>query len=231
MIVLISVWPGLQILAGQRRPRFRGQFDQRRNVGGQVGRRVRIRNAFPDRRVGVDHARGNRGVVRLEPSNAAMSACAGASVAKISVLPHQTMTRRSRLLSALNLRMSAMTCSARSFLFLPFLTFGPVEPLDVALIEHRRPRPDLLELGPDLVEQRRLEHAGGVRRRVAVVLEDVPAAEHEIVERGQRHDLADLRRPVSRCACPDGSCPSASASRSASRDLCGWRARRRWSSC
>ena len=51
--------------------------------------------------------------------------CAGDSVAKISVLPHQTITSRSRLLSALNFRMSAMTCSARSFLFLPFLTFGP----------------------------------------------------------------------------------------------------------
>ena len=37
-------------------------------------------------------------------------------------------------------------------------------------------------------------HAGGPRRRVAVVLEDVPAAEHEIVERRQRHDVADLRR-------------------------------------
>ena len=53
-----------------------------------------------------------------------------------------------------------MTCSARSFLFLPFLTFGPVEPLDVALVEHGRPRADLLELGTDLLEQRRLDDAG-----------------------------------------------------------------------
>ena len=51
--------------------------------------------------------------------------CAGDSVAKISVLPHQTITIRSRLLSDLNFRMSATTCSARSFLFFPFLTFGP----------------------------------------------------------------------------------------------------------
>ena len=68
------------------------------------------------------------------------------------------------------------------------------EPLHVALVEHRGPRPDLFELGPDLLEQRRLEHAGGLRGGVAVLLEDVPAAEHDIVEAGQRHDLADLRR-------------------------------------
>ena len=58
-------------------------------------------------------------------SNAAMLACAADSVAKISVLPHQSITMRSSWLSALNFRMSAMTCSARSFLFFPFFTFGP----------------------------------------------------------------------------------------------------------
>ena len=58
-------------------------------------------------------------------SNAATDWCAGDSVRKISVLPHQTSTSRSSLLSALNLRMSAISCSARSRLFLPFLTFGP----------------------------------------------------------------------------------------------------------
>ena len=34
-------------------------------------------------------------------------------------------------------------------LFLPFLTFGPLEPLDVALIEDRRHRLDRFELGPN----------------------------------------------------------------------------------
>ena len=58
-------------------------------------------------------------------SKLSIVACAGDSVMKTSVLPHQTITSRSSLLSALNVRMSAMTCSARSLLFLPFLTFGP----------------------------------------------------------------------------------------------------------
>ena len=42
-------------------------------------------------------------------------------------------------------------------LVLALLDVRAVEPLDVALVEHRRPRPDLLELGPDLIEQRRLD--------------------------------------------------------------------------
>ena len=109
--------------------------------------------------------------------------CAGDSVTKISVLPHQTITSRSRLLSALNFRMSAIDLLGEILLVLALLDVRAVEPLDVALIEHRRPRADLLELGPHLLEQRRLEHAGRPRGRVAVVLEDVPAAEDEIVER------------------------------------------------
>ena len=58
-------------------------------------------------------------------SKLSIDACAGDSVMNTSVLPHHTMTMRSRPLSDLNLRMSATTCSARSRLFFPFLTFGP----------------------------------------------------------------------------------------------------------
>ena len=119
--------PRLQILARQRRPGLRRQVDERRNVGGQIRRRVRVRDALADRRVGVHHARRNRRIVLLERALEVLDRlrARGDSVAKISVLPHQTITSRSRLLSALNFRMSATTCSARSFLFLPFLTFGP----------------------------------------------------------------------------------------------------------
>ena len=46
-------------------------------------------------------------------------------------------------------------------LVLALLDVRAVEPLHVVPIEHGRPRLDLLELGPHLLEQRRLEHAGG----------------------------------------------------------------------
>ena len=71
-----------------------------------------------------------------------------------------------------------------------------LEPLHVTLIEDGGPRVDLLELGADLVEQRWFDDARRPRGGVAVVLEDIPAAEDEIVERRERHDVADLRRTV-----------------------------------
>jgi hypothetical protein len=78
-------------------------------------------------------------------------------------------------------------------LVLPRLDVRTIEPLDVAPIEHRRPRTDRLELRPNLLEQRGLEHARRLRRLVRVVLEDVPPAEHHIVERGERHEVLDER--------------------------------------
>ena len=48
-----------------------------------------------------------------------------ASFMKTSVLPDQTITSRSQPCFSLKARMSAISCSARSRLFLPFLTFGP----------------------------------------------------------------------------------------------------------
>ena len=68
------------------------------------------------------------------------------------------------------------------------------EPLHVPLIEDRGPRRDRLELGLDLVEQRRLEHAGRARRLIAVLGEDVPPAEHDIVERGEGKHVGDAGR-------------------------------------
>ena len=45
---------------------------------------------------------------------------------KISVDAHHTITRRSHLFFALKSRMSWRSCSARSRLVLPFLTFVPL---------------------------------------------------------------------------------------------------------
>ena len=79
------------------------------------------------------------------------------------------------------------------FLVLALLHVRPVEPLDVPLIEHGRPGANLFQVGPHLVEQRRLDDAGRPRGGVAVVFENVPATEHESVETGQRDDVGDFR--------------------------------------
>jgi hypothetical protein len=81
-------------------------------------------------------------------------------------------------------------------LVLALLDVRARQPLHVALIEHGGHRLDRLELGTDRVEQRAIEHAGRARRGVAVFLEDVPAAEHDVFEAGQRDEIADSRRTV-----------------------------------
>ncbi len=127
-------------------------------------------------------------------SKASIDWWAAPSFMKTSVLPHQTITTRSQPLSALNLRMSARSCSARSFLFLPFFTLGPFEPLDVPLIEHGRHRLDGLELGLDLVEQGCFEHPGGAGRLIGVLFENVPAAKHDVVEVDEWNGVFDVGR-------------------------------------
>ena len=127
-------------------------------------------------------------------SNASIDWCAADSFMNTSVLPHQTITRRSRPLSLLELADVGAELLGKILLVLALLHVRAVEPLDVPLIEHRRHRLDGLELGLDLIEQRRLEHAGGARRLVGVLFENVPAAEDDVVEVGERNDLLDLRR-------------------------------------
>ena len=126
---------------------------------------------------------------------------------KISVLPHQIMTIRSRPLFGLEAADVGADLLGQIHLVGALLDVRAVEPLHVAAVEDRRPGLDGLELGRDLLEQRRLEHAGGAGRLVAVVLEDVPAAEHDVVERGERDEVLDERRCAPRCACRDGSVP------------------------
>ena len=75
-----------------------------------------------------------------------------------------------------------------------FLDIRAVESFDVTPIEHCRPGADALELWPYLVEQRCLDDSCRARGRVAVVLENVPSTEHEVIESRQRHDVGDARR-------------------------------------
>jgi hypothetical protein len=81
-------------------------------------------------------------------------------------------------------------------LVLALLDVGAVEPLHVALVEHGRHGLHGFQFTAYLFELRVLEHAGRPGRGVAVFLEDVPPAEHDVVEARQRCKLADLRRPA-----------------------------------
>ena len=88
-------------------------------------------------------------------SNAASDWCTGASVRKISVLPHQTITRRSQSLLCLEVADVGDQLLGEILLVLALLDVRAVEPLHVLLIEHGRHRLDRRELVLDLIEQRR----------------------------------------------------------------------------
>ena len=72
-----------------------------------------------------------------------------------------------------------------------------VEALDVLAVERGRHRAHRAErVGDGLEVLARLEHAGALGGDVGVVGERIPRAEHDVVERGERHEVADQRGAV-----------------------------------
>ena len=195
MIVLISVCPVLRSLPVSGEPRRCRQLQQRRNVGAQVRRGIRVRDAFLDRRVRVDHARRDVVVVRLEPlferGQRRVRGRFGQEDLGAAAPDHHEAIAAAVSLEAAHVLAQLVGEVA---LVLALLDVRSVEPLDVAPIEHRGHRLDRFELGTDLLEQRPFENAGSLRRLVGVVFEDVPAAEHDVVERRERNEILDERR-------------------------------------
>src|SRR5579859_6753465 len=71
-------------------------------------------------------------------------------------------------------------------LVLALLDVGPVDHLDVVVIEDGFLRLDGLEQRLYLVEQVALEHPGFAGGGVHVVFENVPASEYQVIEPGER---------------------------------------------
>ena len=92
--------------------------------------------------------------------------------------------------------MSSISCSARSIFDVPFFTFGPLSFLTYAC--SNTAGIGLIASSSALSWSRcsRVEHAGAHRRLVRVVREDVPAAEHDVVELGERDVVLDRGRVV-----------------------------------
>jgi hypothetical protein len=65
-----------------------------------------------------------------------------------------------------------------------------VETLHVTPVECGRPRSDRFQLRPELLQQAILQNTGVSGGLVGVVLEDIPGAEHEILEAGKRYEVA-----------------------------------------
>ena len=72
-----------------------------------------------------------------------------------------------------------------------------VDVLDVGAVERGGHRADVAQCVGDLLDvPAGFEHAGALGRDVGVVRERIPCAEHEVVERGERHEVLDQRRAV-----------------------------------
>ena len=72
-----------------------------------------------------------------------------------------------------------------------------VDVLDVGAVERRGHRPHLAQGVGDLLDvPAALEHAGPLGGDVGVVGERVPRPEHDVVEGGERHEVADQRAAV-----------------------------------
>jgi hypothetical protein len=66
-----------------------------------------------------------------------------------------------------------------------------VQALDIFLVENGLHRPDRGERLFELIEQRGIEHTGLCRRFVGVVFEDIPAADDDVFQASQGHEIAD----------------------------------------
>ena len=101
-------------------------------------------------------------------------------------------------------------------LVLAGLHVGTLQTFDVVLAENGFPRLDFFDFRTNGIQQRFFEHAGFQGAFVAVVFVDIPAAEDQVVETGERNKILDLRNPAFRAFSePDGSELSQRADRAA----------------
>ena len=80
-------------------------------------------------------------------------------------------------------------------MFFPFLTFVPVQPLDIVLIENRGQGLYPFEERPDLLQLVAFEYLRGACGLKHVVLENIPAGEAQVLKFGQRNKVLNQRRP------------------------------------
>ncbi len=198
MTVLISVWPVLKSLPLIGTLLCRGEVAQRGDVDGEVRRAVGERHTFEDRRVRVQHRRGDRRVVgvdrRLERLEVGVRRTGlDEDLGARAPQHHDTVDL---LLVAEAVDVFADRVEHRSLVDRVHRVVG-VDALHVLAIERRRHRAHLAQRVADGLDVlAAIEHARPGCGDVGVVGERVPRPEHEIVERGQRHEVVDQRPAV-----------------------------------
>src|SRR5262249_26720343 len=184
----------LEVLAAHRYVHLFRQLPHRRDVDGEVGRAVRIRNTGLEAGVGVDLRRRDLRVAGAEPLLELLQRRVdldGLPVDLGRAAPYRDQAVETVLLLE--------TGDVLGYLLRELGLAGPllhvlaVELLDPGVLEDRRPGPYRVQLVLDGIEGLARQHARLGRRLVGAVAEDVPAAEDKVVEPGQGHEIIDLR--------------------------------------
>ena len=150
MTVFISVWPVLKSLPEIGTPFSLRELQRAPGMSTrEVRRAVAEGHALHDRGVGVEHGRRDRLVVVLHRllellERRVLRARLDEDLGRRAPHDDDAVAAVLRLKS----RMSCRSCSARSRLVLPFLTFGAVDARDVLVLEHGRHRLDRSRVGP-----------------------------------------------------------------------------------
>ena len=186
---------GFEIFAADGQFALVGQFVHRGYVDGQVRRAVGEGHALHERGVGVDHRGGDIFVVLFHPFFERFHALVGGALLDEGLgrgAPDGDQAAGSARLPEVADVLAKLLGEVE--LVLSLLHVRPVDLLDVVMIEDGLHGLDGAEPAFDFVEQVTLEHAGIAGGGVHVVLENVPAGEHQIIEPGQRNEFLDFGR-------------------------------------
>ena len=174
-----------------------GKLAERGNINRQIRSAIGEGHARLQRRVGVDHGRCDRATAVPQGTLEAVQ------VGVLGLGLHKGFGRRApqhhqavAAIVPLEVRDVGHQLLSQVHLGYPGFHRGPVQPLDVVLVEHAAHWAKLLEVFLQRVDQRALEHAGVQGRFEGVVGKDVPGAKNEVVERGQRNEVLDHGRAV-----------------------------------
>ena len=190
---------GLEVLAADRARcgRWRTGAAPACRRRGSVRRWRTARPRAAPRRRRASTGRSGRRWRRSPSRTISMSMCAGPGSMKISVLAHQIITSRSTCFSSRNRLMSSRIASSIARLLMSPLVCSPSRlraylRSNAALIG--RMSRSVSEIASMCLPA--VEHAGAGGGDVGVVGEHVPRAPHDVLERGERHEVLDQRAAV-----------------------------------
>ena len=180
----------LEVFSRQRHTVLAGELLRRGEVHRNVGRSVRERNPLLEERPRVDLSVGDVAIVALKPGLERADAPVNLRRRRVD-LGRSAPDRDGAVAAAFAQKTTNIRAHSFDHLGLRVRGFGvlSVEALHELAVEDSAHRLDGRELVPHEVEVIALQDARVERGLVGVVFEDVPAAELELIELGEGHEL------------------------------------------